>query len=42
VPSSAWRAAEILTAVEAAGIGEAGELREVYETSFTIRQQTEA
>jgi hypothetical protein len=32
VPSSAWRAAEILSAVEAAGQSDAAELREAYET----------
>jgi hypothetical protein len=32
VPSSAWRAAEILGAVEAAGLSDAADLREAYET----------
>ena len=32
VPSSAWRAAEILTAVEATGLAEAAELRSAYDS----------
>jgi hypothetical protein len=36
VPSSAWRAAEVLAAAEAAGVAEAVELREVYESSFGV------
>ena len=34
VPSSAWRVAEVLAAVEQAGLGDTADLRERYELSF--------
>jgi hypothetical protein len=39
VPSSAWRAAEILTAVQAADLGQAAELHEAYEAALRSRGQ---